>query len=90
MTTFHFPFIKIFQKPQKLGKNPSKMVDRMNCSVYNVCMMTENETNRIPPALIQEADNMAKETGMSFRDCLDILMTKKEEPIPEAFLLALA
>ena len=36
---------------------------------------------------VQEADNMAKETGLSFRDCLDILMnaylreTAKRQPV---------
>lgn len=36
-------------------------------------MTLNNKPNTIPPSLIQEADNMSKETGMSFRLCLEIL-----------------
>ncbi len=39
----------------------------------------------VPFELIRDADNMAKETGLSFRDCLDILVTaylQEMQPIP--------
>ena len=29
---------------------------------------------KVPSFIIQEADNLAKETGLSFRDCVDLLM----------------
>lgn len=36
--------------------------------------VAEVEIQRVPDNLIREADNLSKETRISFRDCLDILM----------------
>lgn len=48
---------------------------------------------RVDNVIVQEADNMAKELHLPFRDCLDILMRaflteqKDKEAIPELVAL---
>ena len=70
MTTF--AFLKIFASHLK---KPQKGIDKPMFLSYNVSVMNNrNELkNRIPPKLIQEADNLSKETGIPFRDCLEVL-----------------
>jgi hypothetical protein len=43
---------------------------------YNMNDDKEKEVARmkVPDNIVQAADNMSKETRLSFRDCLDILM----------------
>lgn len=50
--------------------------------MYNAIIMN------IPNAIVQNADNLSKETGLNFRDCLEILMSaylaeSHEETQPE-------
>ena len=43
---------------------------------YNIIVMKIANANAIviPPQIVQEADNLAKETHIPFRDCLEVLV----------------
>ena len=45
-------------------------LDNSNRIIYNVFIMN-NQT--VPNEIVREADNLSKETGISFRDCLEVL-----------------
>lgn len=49
------------------------MVDKIRFFAYNICMMIN--INRVPNFILNEADNLAKETSLPFRDCLDIVIS---------------
>ncbi len=40
--------------------------------------MNTMNTKILPASLVQEADNLSKETGLNFRDCLSILVAQSE------------
>lgn len=48
------------------------MVDKTKRTCYNVIVMNEL-TQKIPTQIAQEADNLSKETGIPFRDCLEVI-----------------
>ena len=49
------------------------MVDNVFRICYDVIEM-KNTLILLPASLVQEADNMSKETCLNFRDCLDIVV----------------
>jgi hypothetical protein len=51
----------------------------MGITCYNVYIMI-NVINRVPTQILQDADNLSKETGIPLRDCIDVLMQAQELP----------
>ena len=56
----------------------AKTLDKSTLMTYNVfvinTMTIKPNKNTIPQAVVQEAEYMSKVTGLSFRECLTLLM----------------
>ena len=57
-------------------------LDKLKYIVYNV--FTMKNTIIVPNQIIQEADNLSKESGIPFRSCLEVLYKAYLEPMPPA------
>ena len=51
-------------------------LDKFARMIYNVFTM---KNQIVPNQIVQEADNLSKETGISFRDCLEVLYKAHQE-----------
>lgn len=56
-----------------MPKIEAKTLDKPNYLCYNDYTMNNEFTARIPYPLVQEAENLSKETGIPFRGLLEVL-----------------
>jgi len=76
----NFVFSKIFYQENLIYERST--LDKRNRICYNVFTM---QNQIVPNQIVREADNLSKETGINFRDCLEILFkVDQEKPFPHS------
>lgn len=69
-TTGNFSFFAIFCKIMRAPLDKQKRI------CYNIITM---KNAIVPNQIVQEADNLSKEIGINFRDCLEILFKAHQD-----------